>query len=100
VAFDTHPVADSAAVSDEDRRCGDCAYFHSVRIDPAKGVEVGECAYGTWPPLRPASSSCPAWVLTGTLKRAKPAEPRSARASSPRHDPPTSPRPGRPSRSR
>ena len=91
VASTTAPVACSAAVSDDDRRCGDCAYFHSVRIDPAKRIEVGECAYGTWPALRPSGSSCPAWVLTGTLKRTKAEAPKRARTE-PARDPRPAPR--------
>jgi hypothetical protein len=62
-----------------------------VRIDPAKRIEVGECAYGTWPALRPSGSSCPAWVLTGTLKRAKAEAPKRARTE-PARDPRPAPR--------
>ena len=48
-------MASSRAVTDEalTGRCGSCGYFHSVRFDAAKGVNVGECAYGQWPPVRP-----------------------------------------------
>lgn len=74
------------------QRCENCAYFHSVRLDPAKGVEVGECAYGTWPPVRPATSSCPAWIAVGTLRNHKPAAPRRAR----RADAPDAPAPRAP----
>jgi len=91
VASATALVACSDAVSDDDRRCGDCAYFHSVRIDPAKRIEVGECAYGTWPALRPSGSSCSAWVLTGTLKRAKAEAPKRSRGE-PARDPRPAPR--------
>lgn len=62
-------------MTDASQRCENCAYFHSVRLDPAKGVDVGECAYGTWPPVRPASSSCPAWIAAGSLRNHKPAAP-------------------------
>jgi hypothetical protein len=48
-------------------RCGTCAYFHSVRHDDARGVNVGECGYGTWPPVRPETSTCEAYVPTGML---------------------------------
>jgi hypothetical protein len=78
-------------------RCGSCAYFHSVRPDPARGVNVGECAYGTWPPVRPETSSCPGYVESGTLARAastkrKPSEraPRG-RAAEPEARPPRAP---------
>lgn len=66
-------------MSEASRRCADCAYFHSVRLDPAKGVEVGECAYGTWPPVRPASSSCPAWTAPGSLRGKAPVTPKRQR---------------------
>lgn len=78
------PLASSAAVTEASQRCASCAYFHSVRLDPAKGVEVGECAYGTWPPVRPATSSCTAWLAVGTLRNHKPAKP--ARAARRRDD--------------
>lgn len=62
-------------------RCGSCGYFHSVRLDPARGVNVGECAYGTWPPVRPETSSCPAFVPAGTLAtHARPAAKSARRA--------------------
>ncbi len=69
-------VAPSGAVTDAlAGRCGSCGYFHSVRMDPARGVNVGECAYGTWPAVRPETSSCPAFVPAGTLSRHGPAAP-------------------------
>lgn len=79
------------AVSDDERRCGDCGYFHSVRIDPAKRIEMGECAYGTWPTLRPSGSSCNAWVRAGTLKRSRPEPAPRARPAAER-DAPRAPR--------
>lgn len=72
-------VASSAAVSEASHRCGDCGYFHSVRIEPLKRIEVGECAYGTWPTLRPSGSSCGAWVAAGTLKRQTAVAPKRVR---------------------
>ncbi len=64
-------------------RCATCAYFQSVRLDPVKNVNVGECAAGQWPRVRPETSSCPEWVQEGTLKqqgRAKPAATTTRRA--------------------
>lgn len=59
----------SRAVSDDPLagRCGSCAYFHSARLDPAKGVYVGDCDHGQYPPVRPETSSCPEYVAHGAL---------------------------------
>lgn len=58
----------SRAVTDPlDGRCGTCAYFHSTRLDPAKGVTVGDCGAGQYPPVRPETSSCPLYTKAGSL---------------------------------
>ncbi|MEZ4392901.1 MAG: hypothetical protein R3A48_17580 [Polyangiales bacterium] len=67
-------------MSDASHRCADCAYFHSIRIEPVKRIEVGDCSYGTWPPVRPVGSSCGAWVAAGTLRRHTAAPPKRTRA--------------------
>ena len=59
-------------------RCGSCAYFHSVRFEPAKGANVGECGFGQWPPVRPETSSCPAHGPAGRLASQGPATVRRA----------------------
>ncbi len=48
-------------------RCGTCAYFHSARPDPVKGVTVGDCTSGQYPPVRPETSTCGDWVARGAL---------------------------------
>lgn len=63
-----------------DGKCGSCGYFHSVRHDPARGVNVGECAWGQWPPVRPETSSCPAFVAAGTLAQSREKPIKSSRA--------------------
>lgn len=57
------PVTDTLA-----GRCGSCAHFHSTRWDPARGETMGECGHGTWPRVRPETSSCPDFVAEGTLR--------------------------------
>ncbi|MBI5518155.1 MAG: hypothetical protein HY909_30570 [Deltaproteobacteria bacterium] len=64
-------------------RCGRCAYFHSVRWDPDRGLNVGECAHGVFPRVRPESSTCPEYVPSGSLRGA----PRRPQGT-PRHEAP------------
>jgi len=79
-------VIASRAVSDDPLagRCGSCAYWHSARIDPAKGVTVGDCSSGQYPPVRPETSSCPDYVphgaLTAQARREPPARRRAGGA--------------------
>lgn len=71
----------SRAVTDEPLagRCGTCAYFHSVRPDPDKGVLVGDCTSGQYPPVRPETSTCVDYVARGALlARSKATAPRRA----------------------
>jgi len=49
------------------RQCGNCAYFHSERWDAERDVFVGECSFGSWPPVRPETSSCVDFTASGTL---------------------------------
>ncbi len=57
------PVTD-----DTDRpRCGLCAYFQAPRLDPGKGVVVGDCLGGQYPPVRPEHSLCGDFVPRGAL---------------------------------
>lgn len=49
-------------------RCGACAYFQSARPDPTKGVTVGDCTSGQYPPVRPETSTCGDYVARGALK--------------------------------
>lgn len=77
-------------------RCGTCAYFQGLRLDPAKGVDVGDCTSGQYPPVRPATSTCLEYVPRGALtakvrpelttRRASP-----ARAPAPEHYSPPRP---------
>jgi hypothetical protein len=94
-----HPVDHSLARVSEGPsslagRCGSCAYFHSVRFDPVKEANVGECGHGVWPPVRPETSSCPSHVASGSLLRA-PAGRRRARSAGTSHSvsPSAPPRP-------
>ncbi len=48
-------------------RCGTCAYFQSVRLDPAKNITVGDCTSGQYPPVRPETSTCGEYVPQGAL---------------------------------
>ncbi len=57
------PVTDNALAG----RCGSCAYFHSARPDPVKGVTVGDCTSGQYPPVRPETSSCGEYIPHGAL---------------------------------
>lgn len=50
-------------------RCGTCAYFQAPRFDPDKGVTVGDCHGGQYPPVRPAHSVCTHYVAQGSLAR-------------------------------
>ena len=49
-------------------RCGSCAHFHSERWDAERNATMGECGHGTWPRVRPDTSSCPDYVAEGTLR--------------------------------
>lgn len=73
-------------------RCGSCAYWHSARPDPARGVTVGDCASGQYPPVRPETSSCTDYVphgaLTAKARRETIRRPRAA----PSGDPAATPR--------
>jgi len=50
-------------------RCGICAYFQAPRFDPVKGVMLGDCHGGQYPPVRPAHSLCSDFVLQGALSQ-------------------------------
>lgn len=79
-------VVASRAVSDDPLagRCGSCAYWHSARVDPAKGVTVGDCSSGQYPPVRPETSSCTDYVPHGALTAKARREPaRRTRAAGP-----------------
>jgi hypothetical protein len=58
-----------------DRRCGSCAAFTRVEIDPVRG-RVGECALEVYPPPVTASSTCSRYRPKGAL--APPPPPRAA----------------------
>ncbi len=62
-------------------RCGTCAYFQSVRHDPAKGVTVGDCTSGQYPPVRPETSTCAEYVPRGALVARSKAAASSRRAA-------------------
>lgn len=78
-------MLDDRAVTDDalSGRCGRCAHFQAPRFDPNRGVVVGECKGGQYPPVRPETSSCSLFVQQGTLaaRLHKPAR------SQPRHAP-------------
>lgn len=74
-------------------RCGTCAYFHSVRPDPDKGVLVGDCTSGQYPPVRPETSSCVDYVARGALLARSKRQPPPARRSASKPDAPAAPRP-------
>jgi hypothetical protein len=62
-------LCDDAAVTDPlAGRCGSCAHFHSERWDAERNATMGECGHGTWPRVRPDTSSCPDYVAEGTLR--------------------------------
>ncbi len=61
-------------------RCATCAWFHSARLDPAKGITVGDCSSGQYPPVRPETSTCADYVARGELT-AKARAPAARRAT-------------------
>lgn len=73
-------------------RCGTCAYFQSVRVDPSKGLTVGDCTSGQYPPVRPETSTCTDYVARGALAaQAKVAPRRTGTAKKPDPAPPRTP---------
>jgi hypothetical protein len=64
-----------------DRRCGSCAAFTRVHVDPARG-RIGECALEVFPPPVTAGSTCSRYRPKGAA--APPPPPRAA--GEPRRD--------------
>jgi hypothetical protein len=64
-----------AAVTEYDGRCGSCAAFTRVHVDPVRG-RVGECALEVFPPPVAAGSTCSRYRLKGA--GAPPPPPRAA----------------------
>jgi hypothetical protein len=62
-------------VTDEAGRCGTCAAFTRVRVDPARG-RVGECALEVYPPPVAAMSTCSRYRAKGAAP--PPPAPRAA----------------------
>ena len=76
VALPSRAVTDEALAG----RCATCAWFHSARLDPAKGITVGDCTSGQYPPVRPETSTCGDHVPRGALN-AKTRAPATRRAT-------------------
>jgi len=60
--------------TEQSSQCATCAYFHSVRLDPARNVNVGECGLGHWPKVRPETSTCRDHVVSGSLAKQPPSK--------------------------
>ena len=63
------------AVTEHEGRCGSCAAFTRVRVDPAHG-KIGECALEVFPPPLAAGSTCSRYRPKGAA--APPPRPRAA----------------------
>ena len=58
------------SLTPESPRCGNCAFFAGEHTDERSGEIMGECRYGSWPPIRPSTSHCRDHVPAGALGRA------------------------------